>query len=79
MKKEELTKRIGLEPGEAKDWKDLTYSEKVYVARVLQEDGYANAEESVKDLNFNYEQSSFGLFWLAIDEDDTDDLQSYFE
>lgn len=79
MTKEELTRLVGLEQGEAKDWKDLSYQDKEYVAVILKENGYTNAEESVKDLNFNYEQASFGRFWLAIEEDDIDDLQSYFE
>lgn len=67
-----------LEDGQAKDWKELSYSSKEYVARVLQENGYSNAEEAVEDLNNNYESASFGLFWLAIEDEDVDDLQTYF-
>lgn len=78
MTKEELTQRIGLEDGEAKDWKELTCSDKKYVATVLQENGFNNAEEAIEDLNFNYEQASFGRFWLAIEKNDAADLQSYF-
>lgn len=69
---------MSLEDGEAKNWSELSYDDKQYVVRILKENGYTNAEEAVNDLNFNYEQASFGRFWLAINKDDVDDLQSFF-
>lgn len=79
MTKEELQERMGLEDGEAKDWNGLSYDDKAWVARVLKENGFQNAADVIYSLTSEYEQASFGRFWLAVDESDIDDMQSYFD